>query len=132
MAIGIIIAFGVLMPTDRPAEPVSPTVPVAVTPGTPDLGYTPNRRISGQITFDDYPLAALRADAEGEVVMELQVTREGTVSMCKVLASSGNDALDETTCRLIKERYRYSPASRDGRLLLSGATERVRWRLPID
>lgn len=130
MPVALLITLSALMSDGRPPEPQAPTVPVAVAPGAPDPGYTPNRRLAGQISFDDYPLQALRAEAEGEVVVELQVTRQGRVSLCMVLASSGHPSLDAATCRLIKERFRYSPASRNGRPLLSGATERVAWRLP--
>ncbi len=106
--------------------------PVAVPPGAPDPGYEPNRRIAGAITMDDYPLFALRAGLEGKVVAELQVTREGTVSQCFVLLSSGNSVLDKITCDLIKDRFRYTPARREGRALLSGDTVEVNWVLPAD
>ena len=41
------------------------------------------------------------------------VASTGRVSDCDVTRSSGSRALDETTCRLIMQRFRYRPA-RDG------------------
>jgi protein TonB len=34
----------------------------------------------------------------------------GRVTECRVIRSSGNAELDETTCRLILERFRFAPA----------------------
>jgi len=44
------------------------------------------------------------------------VNVDGRVSGCVVTRSSGNAVLDETTCRLIEQRYRYDPSrDADGR-----------------
>lgn len=50
----------------------------------------------------------------GTVEVEFIVAPTGRVSECKVTRSSGNASLDETTCRLIVQRFRYRPA-RDSR-----------------
>jgi protein TonB len=58
----------------------------------------------------DYPRAAVRARASGIVFLRFVVAPSGRVSDCSVTRSSGNRALDETTCRLILQRFRYRPA----------------------
>jgi len=68
---------------------------------------------SGTIVDADYPRAASRARAEGAVTVRFRIAPDGRVSGCRVTRSSGNGDLDEATCRLIEERFRYEPA-RDG------------------
>ena len=63
-----------------------------------------------------YPEAAADAGASGTVQVRYFVNVDGRVSGCVVTQSSGNAALDETTCRLIEQRYRYDPSrDADGR-----------------
>ena len=77
---------------------------------------TPPRRIKGRIKDSDYPEAAADAGASGTVQVRYFVNVDGRVSGCVVTQSSGNAALDETTCRLIEQRYRYDPSrDADGR-----------------
>lgn len=70
---------------------------------------TPLRWLSGRITNEDYPLAALDAGQSGTVHLRFVVGVKGRVTDCTVTRSSGSRALDETTCRLIKRRFRYRP-----------------------
>lgn len=74
---------------------------------------TPARFLSGHIGRDDYPASAVRVRGTGTVYLRFTVAPSGRVSDCDVTRSSGNAALDETTCRLIIRRFRYRPA-RDG------------------
>ena len=69
------------------------------------------RHIAGGIDDRDYPDAAVRALASGTVHLRFRVSAEGRVTDCAVTRSSGHRALDETTCRLIKRRFRYRPAT---------------------
>lgn len=80
--------------------------------GGGDGGGTPPRHIAGEITSADYPPSAAHANIGGTVGVLFVVSPEGLVTDCEVTQSSGSDALDDTTCRLIIERYRYEP-SRD-------------------
>ena len=77
-------------------------------------GGTTLRLIKGDITGRDYPRAAAEAGATGTVGLRFVVGIDGRVTDCRVTKSSGNADLDETTCRLIKKRFRYEP-SRDAR-----------------
>jgi periplasmic protein TonB len=66
---------------------------------------------SGTIRDRDYPLEASRAKAGGEVEVRFTIEASGHVSGCRVTRSSGDASLDETTCRLIEERFRFKPAT---------------------
>lgn len=66
---------------------------------------------SGTIRDRDYPAAASRARTGGEVEVRFTIQPTGRVTGCRVTRSSGDAALDTTTCRLIEERFRFKPAT---------------------
>ncbi len=66
---------------------------------------------SGTIRDRDYPREASRAKTGGEVEVRFTIEASGRVSGCRVTRSSGDASLDETTCRLIEERFRFKPAT---------------------
>jgi protein TonB len=96
--------------------------------GDGDGGGTPSRWIRGRIKDSDYPRAAAEARIGGSLVTRYLVAANGRVTACSIEASSGNALLDETTCRLVMERYRYKPA-RDayGRPMPETVIENHRW-----
>jgi protein TonB len=80
---------------------------------------------------DDYPADARRAEASGRVSVVLSIDASGKVSGCHVTASSGNQSLDDTTCRLATRRGRFSPA-KDASGVAQPSTyqlQGVRWKL---
>jgi protein TonB len=60
------------------------------------------------------------------------VGTDGSVGGCRVTRSSGHAELDETTCRLIEQRFRYRPA-RDGagRPVPETVSRTFDWLLPL-
>lgn len=66
---------------------------------------------SGTIRDRDYPAAASRARVGGEVEVRFTIQPTGRVTGCRVTRSSGDAALDATTCRLIQERFRFRVAT---------------------
>ena len=66
--------------------------------------------LSGNIDEHDYPPSALNARAQGLVLFAFTVAPNGLLSDCRIVRSSGNRALDDTTCRLAMRRLRYRPA----------------------
>lgn len=66
---------------------------------------------SGTIRDRDYPPEARRARIGGEVEVRFTIEASGRVSRCRISRSSGDASLDETTCRLIEERFRFKPAT---------------------
>lgn len=63
---------------------------------------------SGRIVPRDYPGGA--RGHQGIVETRLTVSASGVVTACTVTRSSGNGVLDEATCRLQRERFRFTPA----------------------
>ncbi len=93
-------------------------------------GGTALRLIEGDITGRDYPKAAARAGAQGTVRLRFVVGVNGRVTDCQVTGSSGNADLDETTCRLIKRRFRYAPSlDANGRPYADVVTGEQEWEL---
>jgi protein TonB len=100
--------------------------------GDGDDRETPPRWRSGRLRDADYPRAAGEAGAGGTVAVRYRVGIDGRVRDCRVTGSSGNAALDTTTCRLIERRFRFDP-SRDaaGRPVPSTIVERHSWLMPF-
>ena len=69
--------------------------------------------IKGRIGDSDYPPAARDARAEGVTRTRIEIDRDGRPTACSVRRSSGSALLDDTTCRLILRRFRFSPARDD-------------------
>ncbi len=67
-------------------------------------------RLAGALTNDDYRRTRPPPGAAGTVVVSYRIRTDGRVDRCTVLRSSSYAALDEATCRLIEQRFRYSPA----------------------
>ena len=78
--------------------------------GTGGGGGVRARLLRGELSRSDYPRALKRAGIGGRVSLRLAVGADGRVTGCTVTGSSGNAELDETNCRLIRERYHFEPA----------------------
>lgn len=72
-------------------------------------GGAPLRQIAGQITGNDYPRRPFEAGIGGTLFVRYIVGVRGRVTDCTVTRSSGNAELDQATCRLITERFRFRP-----------------------
>ncbi len=70
---------------------------------------SPLRQTGGRISGRDYPEAPFRAHIGGTVWVRYIVNVRGRVEQCGIQRSSGNAELDDTTCRLIIERFRFKP-----------------------
>lgn len=62
--------------------------------------------VSGGLTNDDNPAGMY----QGTVTVRFTVQPNGRVSDCRPVASSGNGGLDASTCALVQQRLRFSPA----------------------
>jgi len=79
----------------------------------------------------DYPAAAVAAREQGEVAFALDIGANGRVTDCTVTRSSGSSALDDTTCRLIRSRARFTPAlDATGATVSDHLAGKIIWRLP--
>lgn len=116
-----------------PPAPPPPPPPPPTDPARPVVRARPLTPLASIITADDYPVAALRAEAEGRVRVRLQISRQGRVTGCTVIASSGYSVLDAVTCRLFTERSRFAPArNARGRTVADTVNAGVVWQMPED
>ena len=80
---------------------------------------------------DFYPAAAARVGAQGRVEYTLTIDAAGSVSGCRITASSGNADLDKTTCEVMLEYARFEPAVDDSGKAVQGEWSKAfRWVLP--
>lgn len=115
-------------PPSLPVAPPAPPPPPRSTRIRPAQWLTPPGSL---ITTNDYPGAAARAEQQGRVEVRLFVSSAGRVQRCAVLVSSGTPLLDETACRLLSERARFTPARNErGRRAVGTVTTAINWRLP--
>lgn len=89
---------------------------------------TPPRLRRGRLKDSDYPKDLGEGGVSGTVTVRYLVVETGRVETCEIIKSSGNDQLDVTTCRLIRERFRFEP-SRDaaGRPVAAYMSESHSW-----
>ena len=70
---------------------------------------------SHQVTADDYPAISIRLQEQGTVAIKFNIGADGTVSECTVATSSGKPRLDDAACTMVKKRWKYKPATQDGK-----------------
>ena len=79
---------------------------------------------------DDYPVEALRRGAQGTVAFRLDIDASGTPTACTIEQSSGDAALDQATCDIVRTRARFRPArDAQGRPVPDTHSARVTWRI---
>jgi protein TonB len=94
-------------------------------------GARPRNDPSGWLSTDDYPRAPLVDGVEGTAGYRLIVATSGRVSACEITRSTGNDKLDQATCRFILRRARFEAATDEtGAKVLGSYTGTVRWEIP--
>lgn len=110
---------------EAPPAPPPPPAPVV------SKAAGPKGNPQSWVTTDDYPPAAQREGRQGTVGLTWQISEAGKVENCSVTQSSGSPDLDETACRLVTRRGKYSPAvDQNGHPMRTTASLRFRWQLP--
>lgn len=89
---------------------------------------TPPEWVRGRIRDSDFPDALAETGIGGTVGVRYTVWTDGRVVECEITQTSGNRLLDETTCRLIRERFRFKPSrDRQGRPVVAAIVENHSW-----
>jgi protein TonB len=89
---------------------------------------TPPRWIGGRIRDGDFPDALRETTSGGTVGVRYTVLPTGRVADCRITRPSGVPLLDQTTCRLIVQRFRYRPSlDTAGRPVASDIVESHEW-----
>lgn len=123
-------------PPPRPvftqAAPVAaPAPPAPVAPPPPKRANPVPKGNPGRwVSNDDYPSRAIREEAQGTVRFSLTVGADGRVSDCTITGSSGNSTLDDTACRLLRQRARFDPKlDSEGNPTTGTWSSSFRWQL---
>ena len=126
--------------TNTPAPPAVlvpvPSFPKAAPmppPGAAKIVRRPQarQRLQQLISREDYPMSALARREEGRVAFTLDVGENGRVTGCTITRSSGSAALDSSTCRLMRNRARFTPATDSNGMPAAGRVEdELVWKLP--
>ena len=116
----------------QPREIVAPKIdPPAPPPAKKVQPARARANLASYVSDEDYPTTAVRNEEQGLTRFRLSVGPDGRVTECTVTASSGSSALDSTTCRLMKQRAKFTPArDSDGKPTGDSVTSAIRWILP--
>lgn len=123
--------------TNVPAPPVwfPPPNAIGEAPVPPQPPRMEAAKARGDVrrlfTAEDYPAAAIRRDETGSARARLAIGTDGKVTGCSIVQSTGSSALDQATCRILKDRARFTPAKdASGRLTSdSYLTPTISWQL---
>ena len=123
-------------PTPGPA-PVTRIEPPAPAPAPPAAKTVEPARakanLASYVSDEDYPSNAVRNEEQGTTRFRLAVGPDGKVKECTVTSSSGSSALDSTTCKLMRQRARFTPAKNNrGEPTSDTVSNAIRWVLPTD
>lgn len=103
-----------------------------VSPALPDpIAARPQGNPGAWIQERDYRSNWIRQGLSGVAGFTLQIDARGRVSDCTITRSTGHEALDGATCRLLKRRARFDPA-RDpaGNRVAGSYSSSVAWEIP--
>ncbi len=96
-------------------------------------GDVPPRQVKGRLKFSDLPQDLRDRGIGGSVSVRYEVGLDGQARDCSIIASSGSVELDQRTCELIQQRFRFTPArDRDGRPIRSTIEENHWWEITRD
>lgn len=96
----------------------------------PAVRARPIQNPATYISNQDYPMEALRAEEQGTVSLELDISPEGRAVNCHILGSSGSRRLDVRACQVILIRARFEPArDAEGRAVADVYGTRITWRI---
>lgn len=70
---------------------------------------------SHQVTAADYPRESVLAHESGDITVTYLISESGSVTACAILLSSGSPRLDAAACAMVRRRWRYKPATEDGK-----------------
>jgi len=116
-------------PVLAPPAPAAPPAPPAIKP----VAATAKGDPSSWMSSDDYPTRAIREQRAGTVGFQVTIGPNGRATACTVTSSSGSPDLDDTACKLVISRGRFSPPKDEHGQPTTGAwNSRFKWQLPKD
>lgn len=124
-----------IAPPVQTVREAPPVIHVEAPPARPAQNLAvpakPRGNPGGWVTNDDYPSSAMREGVQGVTGFRLDIGADGRATNCTVTSSSGSSLLDDTACRLLIRRARFTPAKdSDGNPMTASYSNRVRWQIP--
>ncbi len=111
-------------------EPVDFGGPTIVAPNLAQDAL-PRGNAGNWITDADYRSSWINRGYSGVASFSLSINERGRVSDCSIIRSTGHDALDQATCRLLERRARFNPAKDSNGNAVAGTFDSsVNWRIP--
>lgn len=96
-------------------------------------GDVPPRLIRGRLKFSDLPQSLRDRGVGGSVSVRYDVGIDGHAEDCIIAISSGSADLDQQTCALIQQRFRFVPSrDADGNPVRSTVEETHSWEIRRD
>jgi TonB family protein len=124
----ILFALGAAALGDAQPLPAPPTPPPMVRL-RPSAGAALARQIGGELSEAD--LSASGVAAGGAVVVRYVIDTGGRAANCTIVSSSFDVELDSATCRIVEERFRFSPArDASGNAVAETRLQRIAWQPP--
>jgi len=121
--------------TAPPPPQIPPVAPSPPAPPPPPRKVQSAQSAKGDLrslfSGDDYPASAQAAGAEGTARASLTVGADGRVVGCNITQSTGNGALDQATCNILRRRAKFTPArdSNGNATTDTVQTPPIRWQL---
>ncbi|GAA4043443.1 hypothetical protein GCM10022281_25830 [Sphingomonas rosea] len=117
-----------------PAPPAPPAPPPPPPPAPVKVQPAKARaNLASYISDDDYPQDAIRNEQQGTTRFRLDIGPDGRVANCTVTGSSGSSSLDAATCRILRSRARFTPATdSSGKPTGDSVSQSIRWVLPAE
>ena len=116
-------------PVARPAPP-APPAPPPPPPVRRVEAQSAVGSLQGLFRSEDYPTSALEREEQGTVVVSMQIGTNGRLTGCNVTKSSGSRTLDSATCRVLRNRARFTPArDTNGNPTSDTKSQSITWRL---
>lgn len=117
------LAVPPLPAADTQAPPLAPTDPAPAMPTGVQLQYR-------TAPPPAYPIAAIRANEQGTVMLRVRVEPDGKASSVVIERSSGSRALDNAARQQILRHWRFVPAQMDGQTVAAEGLVPVTFSLP--
>ena len=132
MIMTCLFAAGLIQATASPPMPQQRELPTPPAASPPPLHRAKTKaNLASYIRHDDYPSDAMRRREQGKVGFRLHVGPDGKVLDCLIAEPSGSALLDQATCRIMRQRARYTPARDEAGNAVHDLDESyIRWILP--
>jgi len=101
------------------------------TPTFDPINAAPRGNPGNWITNNDYRTSWINRGYSGVAGFALEIDRQGRITDCTITRSTGHEALDTATCRLLRRRAEFSPAKDASGMIVPGTyNSSVNWQIP--